>query len=421
MDFDKAYDKLDWVREQLESTVSNSRVELMPSDMGDFFITVTQRNETTGNDNTWSFCVNIDDNYVQMLEPAEDEEHFTNITEVFSIIKSFLNGGSSREKRFGNKIDSSKKPIKSSLSDVNKALGFTDKDIEEDGKIHITTDLGEFVVDYVNDEYIVSYDGEERIFTEYKDTVEEVVELFNQLCSEEVKLFNKNINSSKPIKSSAEPTKYDYHFFYNKLKNSPYFEEYVVRYDDDAGEDNIHTKQNIPVTIIFPDGKRTECPSCYVQFYQSGWRFVAEGVMSGKESYSEIKDVTFTSENVIIMDSDGFTFDFLYDNIAIKSSRKPIKSSADPIDELERRAHYALPYDNDITILNRDDKLVIKVALKDDIKRIRAEDAANKIFARLQGDNRFMQMLDNLVHNDKEVVCIVYDPDSNERIASINF
>ena len=83
-------------------------------------------------------------------------------------------------------IKSSRKPIKSSLSDVNKALGFTDKDIEEDGKIHITTDLGEFVVDYVNDEYIVSYDGEERTFTEYKDTVEEVIGLFNKLCNEEV-------------------------------------------------------------------------------------------------------------------------------------------------------------------------------------------------------------------------------------------
>ena len=77
--------------------------------------------------------------------------------------------------------------------------------------------------------------------------------------------------------------------------------------------------------------------------------------------------------------------------------------------------------DNEITILNRDDKLVIKVSLKDDIKRIRGEQAANVIFARLQGDNKFMQMLDNLVHNDKEVVCIVYDPDTNERIASINF
>ena len=311
MDFDKAYDKLDWVRGQLESTVSNSRVDLMPSDMGDFFITVTQRNETTGNDSTWSFCVNVDDNYVQMLEPTEDEEKFTTITEVYSIIKSFLQGGMSREKRRnmpeynpgepikitgkGNKIGSSnktvirqgpnlktldetvpehimknldaykgytrydmeelvlkpsgyilydasnngrdivykkrgatkddnsivlyfrngelknaeikssRKPIKSSLSDVNKALGFTDNDIEEDGKIHITTDLGEFVVDYVNDEYVVSYDGEERIFTEYKDTVEEVVNLFNTLCNEEVEFFNKNINSSKkPIKSDKQ-------------------------------------------------------------------------------------------------------------------------------------------------------------------------------------------------------------------------
>ena len=286
MNFDKAYDLLDGVRERLENTIPNSSVDLMPSDTDDFFITVTQRNKTTGNESKWSFCVDFRTNKVQMLEPVEDEESFKNGNEIFSIIKNFLNGGMSREKRFGNKIGSSNKtvvrqgpnlktldetpaehimknldaykgytrydmeqlvlnpsgytlydgnnrkavykkdgaediillfrngelkdakitsslkPIKSSLSDVNKALGFTDKDIEEDGKIHITTDFGEFVVDYVNDEYIVTYDGEERIFTEYKDTVEEVVDLFNQLCNEEIKLFNENINSSKPIKSN---------------------------------------------------------------------------------------------------------------------------------------------------------------------------------------------------------------------------
>lgn len=286
MNFDKAYDLLDDVRGRLETTIPNSSVDLMPSDTDDFFITVTQRNETTGNESKWSFCVDFGTNKVQMLEPVEDEESFRNGNEVFSIIKNFLNGGMSREKRFGNKIGSSnktvvrqgpnlktldetpaehimknldaykgytrydmeelvlkpsgyilydgdnrkvvykkdgaeditllfrngelknaeikssRKPIKSSLSDVNKALGFTDKDIEGDGRIHITTDFGEFVVDYVNDEYIVTYDGEERTFTEYKDTVEEVVDLFNKLCDEEVEFFDKNINSSKkPIKS----------------------------------------------------------------------------------------------------------------------------------------------------------------------------------------------------------------------------
>lgn len=302
MNFDKAYDLLDNVRERLETTIPNSSVDLMPSDTDDFFITVIQRNETTGSESKWSFCVDFGTNTVQMLEPVEDEESFRNDNEIFSIIKNFLNGGMSREKRmnrpdydsgepikitgFGNKIGSSnktvvrqgpnlktlnetpaehimknldaykgytrydmeqlvlnpsgytlydgdnrkaiykkdgaeditllfrngelknaeikssRKPIKSSLSDVNKALGFTDKDIEEDGRIHITTDFGEFVVDYVNDEYIVTYDGEERTFTEYKDTVEEVVNLFNKLCNEEVEFFDKNINSSKSIKSS---------------------------------------------------------------------------------------------------------------------------------------------------------------------------------------------------------------------------
>lgn len=104
--------------------------------------------------------------------------------------------------RTGEMFGQSRKAIKSSLSDVNKAFGFTDNDIEEDGRIHITTDFGEFVVDYVNDEYIVTYDGEERTFTDYKDTVEEVVDLFNQLGNEEIELFNKNIKSSKQIKSA---------------------------------------------------------------------------------------------------------------------------------------------------------------------------------------------------------------------------
>lgn len=99
MDFDKAYDLLDNVRERLETTIPNSSVDLMPSDTDDFFITVTQRNETTGNDSKWSFCVDFGINKVQMLEPTEDEESFGNANEVFGVIKNFLNGGMSREKR----------------------------------------------------------------------------------------------------------------------------------------------------------------------------------------------------------------------------------------------------------------------------------------------------------------------------------
>ena len=279
-------DNMEIVRERLENTIEQSSVEIM-YDEEYCFITVTQRNETTGNESKWLFCVDFGDWTVTMLEPTEDIEGFTFDNEIFRIIKNFLNGGMSREKRMnrpdydsgepikitgkGNKIGSSKKPIKSdysdeeywypetkkvyrlykynsngdyytwdydtleeaqrmkprgnrytsynikevevpvqssrksiksSLSDVNKALGFTDNDVEEDGRIHITTDFGEFVVDYVNDEYIVTYDGEERTFTEYKDTVKEVVDLFNQLCNEEIKLFNENINSSKSIKSN---------------------------------------------------------------------------------------------------------------------------------------------------------------------------------------------------------------------------
>lgn len=98
MDFDKAYDLLDNVRERLEATISNSSVDLMSSDTNNFFITVTQRNETTGNDSKWSFCVDFGTNKVQMLEPTEDEESFGNVNEVFGIIKNFLNGGMSRKR-----------------------------------------------------------------------------------------------------------------------------------------------------------------------------------------------------------------------------------------------------------------------------------------------------------------------------------
>lgn len=234
-------DNMENVRERLENFVTNSSVDTMYD--GEYcFITVTQRNETTGNERTWSFCVDFGDWRVTMLEPTEDMEYFGNDNEIFEIIKSFLQGGMSRKKRrnkpdynpgepikvtgFGNKIGSSKKPIKSSLSDVNKALGFTDNDVEEDGRIHITTDLGEFVVDYVNDEYIINYDGKERTFTDYKDTVEEVVELFNQLCNEEVKLFNTNITSSKKPSKSL-PTEKDYQDFVNQL-NKYVAENYEV-------------------------------------------------------------------------------------------------------------------------------------------------------------------------------------------------
>ena len=122
-------DNMENVRERLENTIEQSSVETM-YDGEDCFITVTQKNYETMNESKWSFCVDFGTGKVQMLEPTEDEESFRNDNEVFGIIKNFLNGGSSREKRMnrpdydrgepikitgkGNKIGNSRKLIKSS-------------------------------------------------------------------------------------------------------------------------------------------------------------------------------------------------------------------------------------------------------------------------------------------------------------------
>lgn len=102
-------DNMEDVRERLENTVTQSSVETL-YDGEDCFITVTQKNYETGNKNEWSFCVDFGTNKVQMLEPTEDEEGFTSDNEVYEIIKNFINGGSSREKR----MMYSSKQIKSS-------------------------------------------------------------------------------------------------------------------------------------------------------------------------------------------------------------------------------------------------------------------------------------------------------------------
>ena len=123
-------DNMEEIRERLENTIVQSTVETM-YDGEDCFITVIQKNNETGNKSEWSFCVDFGTGKVMMLEPVEDVESFSNDNEVFRIIKNFLNGGTSREKRRnrldydsgkpikitgkGNKIGSAKKPIKSSV------------------------------------------------------------------------------------------------------------------------------------------------------------------------------------------------------------------------------------------------------------------------------------------------------------------
>lgn len=236
------FDNMDDVRERLEQAITQSSVDMW-FDGEDCYFDVTQENYETGNKSTWSFVVNFGAGTVTMFEPQYDSEHFGNDNEVFEIIKSFLNGGMSREKRRN----------------------------------------------------IPNYDYGEPI---------------------KIKIGS----SRKPIKSANENQKYDYYFFRDKLKNSPYFEEYVVRFDDDAGEDNIHTKTDIPVTITYPDGKVKDYSNCYVQFYGSGWRFIVNRGWSGKEKYSDIENVSITPNSIMIEDKEGWVIDFLIGN-GIKSSR----------------------------------------------------------------------------------------------------
>jgi hypothetical protein len=117
---------MDDVRERLEQAITQSSVDMW-FDGEDCYFDVTQENYKTGNKSTWSFVVNFGVGTVTMFEPQYDSEHFGNDNEVFEIIKSFLNGGMSREKRrnipnydYGEpikiKIGNSRKPIKSAKS-----------------------------------------------------------------------------------------------------------------------------------------------------------------------------------------------------------------------------------------------------------------------------------------------------------------
>ncbi len=300
-------DNMEDVRERLENTVTQSSVETM-YDGEDCFITVTQKNYETMNESKWSFCVDFGTNKVQMLEPTEDEESFSSDNEVFRIIKNFLNGGSSREKRmnrpdydagesikikgFGNKIGSSRKLVKSSFS------------------LHYRNDDGEDCVWGI-------YDTRE-------EAEEEIEEFKRKKMGPEPWRCEIIENSRKSIKSSNENSRYNYDFFYDKLKDSPYFEEYVVRYDDDQGEDNIHTK-NIPLIITRPDGKKQTYKDAGLSFSGSGWR-VSVGGWFGDSNYSDITNATIIDNRISITDSKNQEFDFFLDGNMIGSSRKSIKS-----------------------------------------------------------------------------------------------
>lgn len=216
------FDNMEDVRERLEDAVTQSSVETS-YDGEDCFITVTQKNYETGNKSEWSFCVDFDTQKVIMLEPMEDTEGFSNDNEVFEIIKNFLNGGSSREKRMnrpdydsgepikvtgkGNKIGNSKKPIKSDYSDE---------------EYWYPEETGQYVVQIENRKYEDSYytyltekgnwlgkKQDAKIFTDINEAEYEKNDLQKYFYSEgmgasywvSVKELDK-INSSKSIKSS---------------------------------------------------------------------------------------------------------------------------------------------------------------------------------------------------------------------------
>lgn len=332
-------DNMEDVRERLENTITQSSVDTI-YDGEDCFITVTQKNYETMNESKWSFCVDFGTGKVQMLEPTEDEESFGNDNEVFGIIKNFLNGGSSREKRRnrpdydsgepikitgrGNKIGSSKKSIKSGISPEQNKFNWA----YNDWFVHFQMNLDR-VPQYLEG---VKWCDANKGTSEYEQLCKEyncypVGDREKSSFYNALKEVGAITSSKKPIKSSNENSRYNYDFFYDKLKDSPYFEEYVVRYDDDPGEDNIHTK-NIPLVITRPDGKKQTYKDASLSFSGSGWR-VSVGGWFGDSKYSDITNATIIDDRISITDSKNQEFDFFLDGNMIGSSRK-ITSSRKP-------------------------------------------------------------------------------------------
>ena len=225
------------VRERLETSVYNSSVETL-YDKEECFIIVTQYNETTGFDNRWDFCVDFGTGKVQMLEPTFDEEGFTNDNEVFRIIKNFLNGGSSREKRmnrpdynagepikitgFGNKIGSSKKPIKSSFFKSEDVIAYL---VGGDGDTITAGDEDEAAA---RDVYYYGYgimdDGEKgHLFVGKYDDVKDLVENYLGLGWTDEFAYPYIINgthitdSFQFLVNKPLPTEKDYQDFVNQL------------------------------------------------------------------------------------------------------------------------------------------------------------------------------------------------------------
>lgn len=78
---------------RLREQVANSTVDYW-IDGEDCIIDVVQKNDTTGNSTTWSFCIDFGTNTVYMIEPHEGTpEKFSDDNNAFSIIRTMLNGG----------------------------------------------------------------------------------------------------------------------------------------------------------------------------------------------------------------------------------------------------------------------------------------------------------------------------------------
>ena len=222
-------------------------------------------------------------------------------------------------------ITNSRKPIKSGLDMTDhkdfRLISPWQKDDPMVGKDLTEKELTDYILD--NDEFFDAVGLDYSVV--YLPTGEEM-----SLAEYDIRYITpkrRTVKSShKPIKSSVGT--YNYDFFYDNLKDNSAFEEYSVRFDDDPGEDNIHSKNDIiALKMVRPDGKVYIQPrGNSLQFWHGGWRFSVGDNYGYNVKYSEIENATITDNKLVIDISDGTHLEFGLDG-AITNSRKPIKSS----------------------------------------------------------------------------------------------
>ena len=219
------------VKERLEQSVAQSSVETL-YDGEDCFITVTQKNYETGNESEWSFVVDFGTNKVQMLEPTEDEEGFTSDNEIYRIIKNFLNGGTSREKRM-NRLDyDSGEPIK--VTGKGNKIGNSRQSsmprYNDEGKIW-SDSLDEYVWEKVKYKDSDAYHWDDINCLYWNDNGDESDYLM--ITTEEG--LPKNCT---PIKNSRKPIKSDYsdeEYWYSESST-----KYVIEVTDRKYEEDVY-------------------------------------------------------------------------------------------------------------------------------------------------------------------------------------